>query len=82
MNNKNKNKKKIRKPSLMNGILQTSRYLSMEADKVDLGTAPMTPSLFCPFLKNRTVGMLLIPYFEATFGLASVLSFKHTIFPA
>lgn len=54
----------------------------MVADKVDLGTAPMTLSLFWPLLKNRTVGMLLIPYLEATLGLVSVLSFKHTILPA
>lgn len=62
--------------------IQISTYLSTVADKVDLGTAPITLSFFSPFLKKRTVGMLLIPYCVGMFGESSVLSLKHAIFPA
>lgn len=62
--------------------LQDSTYFSTVADKVDLGTAPITLSFFSPFLKNSTVGMLLIPYWVAMLGQSSVLSLRHTIFPA
>lgn len=62
--------------------LQTSTYFSTVADRVDLGTAPITLSFFSPFLKNSTVGMLLIPYWVAMLGQSSVLSLRHRIFPA
>lgn len=62
--------------------LQASIYFSMVADKVDLGTAPMTLSFFSPFLKNSTVGMLRIPYLVAMLGQSSVLSLQQRTFPA
>lgn len=62
--------------------LQTSIYFSIVVDKVDLGTAPITLSFFSPFLKNSTVGMLLIPYWVAMLGQSSVLSLQQIIFPA
>ena len=43
--------------------------------RVDLGTAPMTVSSFCPPLKIITVGMLRMPYSVATLGDSSVFSF-------
>lgn len=61
---------------------QTSIYFSIVVDKVDLGTAPITLSFFSPFLKNSTVGMLLIPYWVAMLGQSSVLSLQQIIFPA
>ena len=56
-----------------------STYFSTVADSVDLGTAPIMLSFFSPFLKNRTVGMLLMPYCVAMFGESSVLSLKRAI---
>lgn len=38
--------------------------------------APMTASIFWPFLKIMTVGMLRMPYSVATLGLSSVFSFS------
>lgn len=52
------------------------RYLSMMETRVLLGTAPMTVSSFCPFLKIITVGMLRMPYSVATPGDSSVFSFS------
>jgi hypothetical protein len=46
----------------------------MFCTRVALGTAPMTVSIFWPFLKIMTVGMLRMPYSVATRGLSSVFS--------
>jgi len=43
--------------------------------RVDFGTAPMTVSSFCPFLKIMTVGMERMPYSDAMPGDSSVFSF-------
>ncbi len=51
-------------------------YFSSVCTSVDLGTAPMTVSIFTPSLKNMTVGMLRMPYSVATPGLSSVFSFS------
>lgn len=48
----------------------------MVCTRVALGTAPITASIFCPFLKTMTVGMLRMPYSVATAGLSSVLIFS------
>ncbi len=50
-------------------------------DKVDLGTAPITVSLFSPPLKIITVGILRMPYSVAIAGHSSVLIFKHLSLP-
>jgi hypothetical protein len=55
-------------------VLVYSRYFSMVCTNVDLGTAPITASIFCPFLKIMTVGILRIPYSVATVGLSSVFN--------
>jgi len=50
--------------------------------KVDLGTAPITVSTFCPFLKIMQVGMERMPYSVATPGDSSVLSLTALILPS
>ena len=55
-------------------IKSAYKYFSMVDVNVAFGTAPMTVSIFLPFLKIITVGMLRIPYSVATPGLSSVLS--------
>ena len=47
----------------------------MVLTNVDFGTAPITVSTFCPFLKIMHVGMERMPYSVATPGLSSVFSF-------
>ena len=54
-------------------------YLSIVDVSVLLGTAPMTVSSFCPFLKIMTVGMLRMPYSVAMPGLSSVFSFTCNV---
>ena len=54
----------------------------MLADRVVLGTAPITASFFSPLTKTMIVGMLRIPYWVAVEGLSSVFSLKHLSFPA
>lgn len=49
------------------------RNLSMLCTSVDLGTAPITVSIFCPPLKIMMVGMLRMPNSVATPGDSSVL---------
>ena len=51
-------------------------------ERVALGTAPTTVSTFCPPLKIINVGMLLMPYWLATFGFSSVFNLKTLIFPS
>lgn len=67
---------------LFPNLTYQSRYLSSVVVKADLGTAPITVSLFTPFVKIMTVGMLRMPYSVAIVGLSSVLSFKHLTLPA
>jgi hypothetical protein len=47
----------------------------MVLTSVDFGTAPITVSTFCPFLKIMHVGIERMPYSVATPGLSSVFSF-------
>mmetsp|Transcript_34871 Transcript_34871/g.75476 ORF Transcript_34871/g.75476 Transcript_34871/m.75476 type:complete len:210 (-) Transcript_34871:144-773(-) len=49
-------------------------YLSMVWARVCLGTAPITVSIFLPFLKIITVGIERIPYSVATAGDSSVFN--------
>lgn len=46
-----------------------------------LGTAPMMASFFSPLTKIIIVGMLRIPYLDATEGLSSVFNLKHLTLP-
>ena len=46
------------------------------------GMAPSIWSTTWPFLKTRSDGMLLMPYWAAIFGFSSTLSFAITAFPA
>merc|ERR1712078_372801 len=59
----------------------SSMYFSIVWAKVCFGTAPITVSIFFPFLNIITVGMLLMPYSVATAGLSSVLSLTALSFP-
>lgn len=58
------------------------KYLSTQAVRVVLGTAPIIASFLLPLRKIIIVGMLLIPYRLATEGLSSVFSLKHFTLPA
>jgi hypothetical protein len=52
----------------------TYKNFSMVVVKVVLGTAPIIASIFSPYLKMITVGMLRIPYWVAMEGQSSVLT--------
>ncbi len=82
VNDMNRYHKLVQLLKLAKLLSQASIYFSKVLDKVVLGTAPMTLSFFSPFLKNSTVGMLLIAYLLAIFGHSSVFTLKHAIFPA
>ncbi len=56
------------------GVYFVYKYFSMVCTMEAFGTAPMMASIFWPFLKIMTVGMLLMPYLVATPGLSSVFS--------
>src|SRR6266540_1905327 len=58
------------------------RRLSTASLRSRFGTAPTTFSTGWPFLKNRRVGMLMMPYLPAMSGFSSVLSFTTLSLPS